>query len=89
MGLPDAKTSVMPALSRRACDALIELDLRSMLGIYALMIRYDLPIYTVIVLFGLFGASAMFMVRKRHLGNAAREDLSRLIGVEEPGSRPK
>jgi MFS family permease len=55
----------------------------TMLGIYALMIRYDLPIYTVIVLFGLFVAGAMFMVRKRHLGNAAREDLSRLIGVDE------
>jgi len=55
----------------------------AMLGIYALMIRFDLSIYTVIVIFGVFVAGTMFMVRKRHLYNASREDLDRLIGTEK------
>ncbi len=55
----------------------------TMLGIYALMIRMDLSIYTVIVIFGVFVAATMALVRKRHLYNASREDLDRLIGVEK------
>ena len=61
----------------------------TMLGIYALMIRYDFPIDIVIVLFGLFVAGTMYMIRKRHLYNASREDLSRLIGVEDHGHHSK
>ena len=40
-----------------------------MLGVYALLIRLDFSIYTVIVLFGLFVAVMMLLVRRRHLHN--------------------
>ncbi len=40
-----------------------------MLGLYALLIRLDFSIYTVIVLFGAFVAVTMFLVRRRHLYN--------------------
>ncbi len=54
-----------------------------MLGLYALMVRYDFSVNAVIVLFGLFVAGTMALVRQRHLHNASREDLSRLIGAEK------
>ncbi|CAG0957758.1 Lysophospholipid transporter LplT [Burkholderiales bacterium] len=54
-----------------------------MLGLYALMVRHDFSVNAVIVLFGLFVAGTMALVRLRHLHNASREDLSRLIGAEK------
>ena len=45
------------------------LSILAMLGIYALLIRFDFSIHTVIVLFGLFVAVAMALVRQRHLHN--------------------
>ena len=40
-----------------------------MLGVYALLILVNLSIYTVIVLFGVFVAATMALVRQRHLSN--------------------
>ena len=37
-----------------------------MLGIYSLLIKLNFSIYTVIVLFGLFVAVSMTLVRERH-----------------------
>jgi len=45
------------------------LSILVMLGVYALLIWLDFSIYTVIVLFGLFVAATMTMVRRRHLQN--------------------
>jgi len=45
------------------------LSILAMLGLYALLIRLDFSIHTVIMLFGLFVAVAMALVRKRHLHN--------------------
>jgi hypothetical protein len=45
------------------------LSILAMLGIYALLIKFDFSIHTVIVLFGLFVAVAMALVRQRHLHN--------------------
>jgi len=46
------------------------LSILAMLALYALLIRLNFSIYTVIVLFGLFVAGAMTLVRQRHLNNA-------------------
>jgi MFS transporter, LPLT family, lysophospholipid transporter len=43
-----------------------------MLGIYAALIWLDVSIYTVIVLFGLFVAATMSLVRQHHLNNVRR-----------------
>ncbi len=45
------------------------LSILVMLGVYAALIWLDFSIYTVIVLFGLFVALMMLLVRKRHLSN--------------------
>jgi MFS transporter, LPLT family, lysophospholipid transporter len=45
------------------------LSILAMLAIYSLLIWLDFSIYTVIVMFGLFVAVAMMLVRQRHLNN--------------------
>ncbi|HKA42284.1 MAG TPA: lysophospholipid transporter LplT [Burkholderiales bacterium] len=45
------------------------LSILMMLGLYALLISLKLSIYTVIVLFGVFVAITMALVRQRHLNN--------------------
>jgi MFS family permease len=45
------------------------LSILAMLAIYSLLIWLDFSIYTVIVIFGLFVAVAMTLVRQRHLNN--------------------
>ncbi len=45
------------------------LSILLMLGVYALLILVNLSIYTVIVLFGVFVAATMALVRQRHLSN--------------------
>ena len=42
------------------------LSILTMLGIYSLLIKFNFSIYTVIVLFGLFVAVSMTLVRERH-----------------------
>jgi MFS family permease len=59
------------------------LSILIMLALYALMIRMDLSIYVVIVLFGLFVASSMVLVRRRHLHNQRQGDSLHLIGMEK------
>jgi MFS transporter, LPLT family, lysophospholipid transporter len=45
------------------------LSILGMLGLYALLIKLDFSIYTVIMLFGIFISLTMALVRKRHLRN--------------------
>jgi hypothetical protein len=45
------------------------LSILVMLGVYALLVSLKLSIYTVIVLFGVFVAITMALVRQRHLNN--------------------
>jgi MFS family permease len=56
-----------------------------MLALYAAMIWSGLGVNTVIVVFGLFVATTMFFVRKRHLRNQAHGDALHLIGMEKHG----
>ena len=51
------------------------LSILVMLGVYSLLIWLDFSIYTVIVLFGLFVAATMTMVRRRHLQNMREGNL--------------
>jgi MFS transporter, LPLT family, lysophospholipid transporter len=51
------------------------LSILIMLGVYSLLIWLDFSIYTVIVLFGLFVAATMGMVRRRHLHNMRQGQL--------------
>jgi hypothetical protein len=59
------------------------LSILIMLALYALMIRMDFSIYTVIVLFGLFVSGSMVLVRRRHLYNQRQADSLHLIGMEK------
>jgi hypothetical protein len=45
------------------------LSILTMLGVYALLIGLNFSIHTVIVLFGVFVAVTMSLVRQRHLNN--------------------
>jgi hypothetical protein len=54
-----------------------------MLGIYALLIRFDLHVNAVIILFGLFVAGTMWLVIKRYRHNKANYDLDSLIGIHK------
>jgi MFS transporter, LPLT family, lysophospholipid transporter len=51
------------------------LSILVMLGVYSLLIWLDFSIYTVIVLFGLFVAATMTMVRRVHLNNMRQGQL--------------
>jgi len=55
-----------------------------MLALYAAMIRMDLDINVIIVLFGLFVSSTMLLVMRRHKANQRRGDSLHLIGMEKP-----
>jgi LPLT family lysophospholipid transporter-like MFS transporter len=48
------------------------LSILAMLSLYALLIKLDFSIYTVIVLFGLFVAGSMMLVRRRHRYNVSQ-----------------
>jgi hypothetical protein len=62
------------------------LSILIMLGLYAGMIKANLSIYTIIVIFGLFVSGSMVFVRRRHLRNQAQSDSLHLIGMDKPGS---
>jgi hypothetical protein len=55
-----------------------------MLALYAGMIRMDLDINLIILLFGLFVSSSMLLVMRRHRSNQRRGDSLHLIGMEKP-----
>jgi hypothetical protein len=50
-----------------------------MLGIYALLLKFELHINSIILLFGAFVAITMLLVRQRYLRNAREHDLRALI----------
>ncbi len=59
------------------------LNILLMLGLYALMIRANFAIDTIIVLFGVFVSLTMMMVIRLHKYNQSREDSLHLIGIEK------
>jgi MFS transporter, LPLT family, lysophospholipid transporter len=62
------------------------LSILVMLALYATMIKANLSIYTIIVIFGLFVSASMVLVRRRHLDNQRQADSLHLIGMEKPPS---
>jgi MFS transporter, LPLT family, lysophospholipid transporter len=56
------------------------LSILVMLGVYALLLWFNLRIETIIVLFGLFVAAAMLLVMLRHRHNQKERDWTQLIG---------
>ena len=59
------------------------LSILIMLALYALMVKLDLNVYVVIVLFGLFVSSSMWLLMKKHAANQAQFDSMHLIGKEK------
>ncbi|SEM66810.1 lysophospholipid transporter LplT [Nitrosomonas marina] len=59
------------------------LSILMMLSLYALLIYYEVHIYVVIVLFGLFMSIIMALVRKWHKYNQSKEDSLHLIGTRK------
>jgi len=55
------------------------LNVLTMLGIYALLLKFELHINSIILLFGAFVAITMLLVRQRYLRNAKEHDLRALI----------
>jgi MFS transporter, LPLT family, lysophospholipid transporter len=55
-----------------------------MLALYSTMIKTGLQINYIIVLFGLFVASTMLLVMRRHKANQRQGDSLHLIGMEKP-----
>jgi len=54
-----------------------------MLGLYALLVKLDLSVNIVIVLFGLFVAGFMWLVMKKHAANQREYDSLHLIGEQK------
>jgi MFS transporter, LPLT family, lysophospholipid transporter len=54
------------------------LSILAMLGFYALLIKFDFSIYTVITMFGVFIAVTMALVRERHLRNVREGHVPRI-----------
>lgn len=59
------------------------LSILSMLGLYAILVSLDVHVYTVILLFGLFVAVIMALIRQWHLRNQSIEDSLHLIGAHK------
>jgi hypothetical protein len=59
------------------------LSVLTMLCIYAVLVRYDLSVPTVIVLFGLFVIGSMLLVMRRHKRNMRRLDLDPLTLIHD------
>ncbi len=54
-----------------------------MLGLYALLVKLDMSVNYVIVLFGLFVAGVMWLVMKKHAANQREYDSLHLIGEQK------
>lgn len=54
-----------------------------MLSVYAALVVFEVHIYTIIMLFGLFLSLCMILIRKWHLLNQRKEDSLHLIGTKE------
>ncbi|SCY63934.1 Major Facilitator Superfamily protein [Nitrosospira sp. Nl5] len=59
------------------------LSILAMLAIYAVLVSFEVHVYTVIVLFGLFVAVIMALIRQWHLHNQSIEDSLHLIGAHK------
>jgi MFS family permease len=59
------------------------LSILLMLALYATLVRAELSIYAVILLFGTFISGSMVMVIRRHNANQAKGDSLHLIGLEK------
>ncbi|NBP26592.1 MAG: lysophospholipid transporter LplT [Betaproteobacteria bacterium] len=59
------------------------LNILVMLGLYALLIKAELHVNTIIIIFGLFVAGTMALVIRRYRHNRRNYDLDALIGVEK------
>jgi len=59
------------------------LNILLMLGLYALMIRANFAINTIIVMFGVFVCLTMMLVIKLHKHNQTKQDSLHLIGMEK------
>jgi LPLT family lysophospholipid transporter-like MFS transporter len=60
------------------------LSILAMLAAYALMLKFDLSIYLIIALFGIFVSLSMLLVRRRHQANQLHGDSLHLIGMDKP-----
>jgi len=54
-----------------------------MTGLYAILLRYDLPVHQVIMLFGLFVAGTMVAIWAWHRANQRRIDSLHLLEMVE------
>src|SRR3569832_2373035 len=52
----------------------------TMLALYALMVKLNLEVNIVIILFGLFVSGTMYLIMRRHAANQREQDLLALIG---------
>jgi MFS family permease len=59
------------------------LNILVMLALYALMIKYNFHINTIIILFGLSVSMTMWLIMKRHANNQRQGDSMHLIGIEK------
>ena len=59
------------------------LNILFMLALYALMIKYNFHINTIIILFGLSVSTTMWLIMKRHASNQKQGDSMHLIGIEK------
>ena len=59
------------------------LNILVMLGLYALLIKLELHVNTIIIIFGLFVAGTMALVIRRYRHNRRNYDLDALIGVQK------
>ncbi len=64
------------------------LSVLTMLGLYALLISFNVSIYFVIILFGLFMASTMYLVMRKHQLNQLEFDSVALIGEHKHPCQP-
>ncbi len=60
------------------------LSILAMLLLYALLIFFDIHIYVVIIIFGLFVSIIMALIRQWHIENQRKEDSLHLIGTIKP-----
>ena len=59
------------------------LSILTMLGVYAILVSLNVHVYTVIMLFGLFVAVIMALIRQWHLRNQSIQDSLHLIGAHK------
>ena len=59
------------------------LSILLMLALYALLVKFDVSVNVVIVLFGLFVAAIMWLVMRRHAANQREYDSLHLIGEQK------